>query len=259
MGRSHRFGAVLRIVDARSRRPVEIGPGRGRPLRVQVHAHRDGAGGELSGLRVLLVADVLARTAELYGGQALVGIAASAAHGDQREAFERHAADLGIRPIEEASAGPADVQVTGSSDEYSDAAGGVIVEVGPVHRRDGTSADEPSAVRLALLAHAHHEAADLTSEGVTDAQRTLARWRHAMAHWARSPSKPMCADVLRQARTGFEEDLDVPAVLGVLRGLEGESGMPAGAKFETFAHLDRVLGLQLARDVGSDYPYGPPR
>jgi hypothetical protein len=221
--------------------------------------HRDGAGGELSGLRVLLVADVLARTAELYGGQANVGIAAPAMYGDHRAAFERHAADLGIRPIEEAQAGPADVQVTGSSDEYSDAAGGVLVEVGPVHRRDGTSADDPSTVRLALLAHAHHEAADLTPEAVTDAQRTLARWRHAMADWARSPSKPMCADVLRQARTGFEEDLDVPAVLRVLRGLEDESGTPDGAKFETFAHLDRVLGLHLARDVGSDYPYGPPR
>jgi hypothetical protein len=32
-GRSHRFDAVLRIVDARSHRPVEIGPGRRRPLR----------------------------------------------------------------------------------------------------------------------------------------------------------------------------------------------------------------------------------
>jgi hypothetical protein len=249
----------LCIVDARSHRPVELAPGRRTPLRVWVHVPCDGACDELSGLRVLLVADVLARTAELFGGQALVGIASSAAYGDRREAFERHAAHLGIRPIEEAPAGPADVLVTGSSDDYSDAAGGVIVEVGPVHRRDGRSADDPSAVRLALLAHAYHGPAGLPLEELAEAGRTLARWRHAMADWARSPSKPMCADVLRQARTGFEEDLDVPAVLGVLRWLEGESEMPDGAKFETFAHLDRVLGLELTRDVGSAYPYGPAR
>ncbi|MGW2106023.1 hypothetical protein [Streptomyces sp. NPDC001948] len=34
--------------------------------------------------------------------------------------------------------------------------------------------------------------------------------------------------------------------------------MPAGAKFETFAQLDRVLGLDLVRDVGQLHrPEGP--
>ena len=34
--------------------------------------------------------------------------------------------------------------------------------------------------------------------------------------------------------------------------LDVESGddIPAGAKFETFAFVDRVLGLELAREIG---------
>jgi len=36
----------------------------------------------------------------------------------------------------------------------------------------------------------------------------------------------------------------------VLRGFEKDDGMPDGCKFETFAWADRLLGLDLARDVG---------
>jgi cysteinyl-tRNA synthetase len=36
----------------------------------------------------------------------------------------------------------------------------------------------------------------------------------------------------------------------VLSELEKDDGVPAGAKFETFAWVDRVLGLDAVRDVG---------
>jgi cysteinyl-tRNA synthetase len=43
-----------------------------------------------------------------------------------------------------------------------------------------------------------------------------------------------------------------------LRELEREETVPPGSKFETFAYLDRLLGLDLARDVGRPASGLPP-
>ena len=47
--------------------------------------------------------------------------------------------------------------------------------------------------------------------------------------------------------------LGVPAVLDALATVATRADVPAGAKFETFAFLDRVLGLDLAREVGHQH------
>ena len=46
------------------------------------------------------------------------------------------------------------------------------------------------------------------------------------------------------------DDLDTPRALQVLRRLEKDSSIADGAKFETFAWADALLGLDLARAVG---------
>ena len=51
----------------------------------------------------------------------------------------------------------------------------------------------------------------------------------------------------------FDDDLDTPRALQVLRRLE-KADVPDGAKFETFAWADRLLGLDLARQVGQAAP-----
>ncbi|MET9917435.1 hypothetical protein ABZZ04_10160 [Streptomyces sp. NPDC006435] len=71
-----------------------------------------------------------------------------------------------------------------------------------------------------------------------------------MADWAQAPSRPIPADVLRYAHDVLADDLGVPAVLKTLDTVVTRADVPAGAKFETFAFLDRVLGLDLAREVG---------
>jgi cysteinyl-tRNA synthetase len=48
----------------------------------------------------------------------------------------------------------------------------------------------------------------------------------------------------------FEDDLDTPAALRALRQLERDEAIEPGRKFETFVHADRMLGLDLARDIG---------
>jgi hypothetical protein len=40
------------------------------------------------------------------------------------------------------------------------------------------------------------------------------------------------------------------STLTLLRDLAEDASVPAGAKFETFVYTDRILGLDLARDIG---------
>ena len=55
--------------------------------------------------------------------------------------------------------------------------------------------------------------------------------------------------VIRQA-AAFDYALDTPAALGTLHVLAEDGAIAPGAKFETFAYLDQLLGLDLAREVG---------
>ncbi|QTD97125.1 hypothetical protein [Streptomyces cyanogenus] len=110
---------------------------------------------------------------------------------------------------------------------------------------------DPSALRLALLSVPRSEPLRLDPAGLEDAARRLARWRRAVAGWARRPSRPVPGEVRERLRAAWEDDLDLPAVLGVLRDVENTPGVADGARFETFAYADRLLALDLARDLGS--------
>ena len=60
----------------------------------------------------------------------------------------------------------------------------------------------------------------------------------------------MCAQYTGDFLAALDDDLDTPAALRILAALAADQGIPDGSKFETFAHLDRFLGLDLAREVG---------
>ncbi|MEU2273105.1 hypothetical protein ABZ568_43025, partial [Streptomyces olindensis] len=63
--------------------------------------------------------------------------------------------------------------------------------------------------------------------------------------------RPVPDDVRGRLRAAWEDDLDVPGVLDVLRHVETDPDLPDGARFETYAYADRLLGLELTRDLGS--------
>ncbi|GAA2285118.1 hypothetical protein GCM10010145_55630 [Streptomyces ruber] len=223
---------MLRITDARTGEPTEV-----RRTLTRVHAHVTGA--DTSALRVLLVADVLARALELDGASVLT-VASPPPE------LAARAAALGIRltaggttpPVGRAAlhvAAP-DAPVPGD---------GVRVAVAPA----GGEIDE-SLVRYALLARPRRDPADLPALA-DEARDTLARWRRAVAVWATRPSRPVPEAVRRELRTAWEDDLDVPAVLAVLRRVEHADDLPDGARFETYVYADRLLGLELTRDVGA--------
>jgi cysteinyl-tRNA synthetase len=109
---------------------------------------------------------------------------------------------------------------------------------------------DPLALRLAFLRHRYREPANLTWDGLVAADRAVGRWREMVAAWATEPSAPLARPYADAVLGAFEDDLDTPAALRHLGTLETDSAVPPGAKFETFAYLDHLLGLDLAREIG---------
>ncbi|MHB1212579.1 MAG: cysteine--tRNA ligase [Candidatus Nanopelagicales bacterium] len=108
---------------------------------------------------------------------------------------------------------------------------------------------DPLALRLAFLQHRYRQQMNLTWDGLAAADATLARWRQRVAGWATEPSAPL-PEAAHRAVNALADDLDTPRGITTLRQLERDPDVRAGAKFEAFAYLDRVLGLDLVRDVG---------
>ncbi|CAM5334914.1 L-cysteine:1D-myo-inositol 2-amino-2-deoxy-alpha-D-glucopyranoside ligase OS=Streptomyces griseorubiginosus OX=67304 GN=mshC_2 PE=4 SV=1 [Streptomyces griseorubiginosus] len=235
---------VLRIIDARNGEPVDAVPARRGLTRVEAHV----PGHDASGLRVLLVADVLLRALELGGTPVWALLTAD------RDRAELHAgaADLGVRPFEDAAdVGPAwgESQVIHVVGEGGATPDGVRVGVAPVETLADVAGTDPTVLRLALLTPPRNTPVRLDESALGRARETLVRWRRAVAAWARQPSRPVPDEVRGRLRTAWEDDLDVPEVLRVLTWVE-ESELPEGARFETYVYADRLLGLELARDLG---------
>lgn len=259
---------VLRITDARTGEPTDATPARRGLTRVEAHVPRP----DTTGLRVLLVADVLVRALEISGTPVWTVLTGT----EEREELRARATALGIRPFEDerdSGSGLGEAQVlrvcapeagtetadgaTGDAEAGGDeTANGLRVEVAPVDAESGVGNDDEraSTLRLALLACPRREPLRLDEAALADAEDTLRRWRGSVATWATRPSGPIPDPVRQQLRAAWEDDLDVPAVLAVLRKVETSGTVPDGARFETYAYADRLLGLELTRDIGRGTP-----
>jgi hypothetical protein len=252
---------VLRIHDARTGEPVPAAPARRGPTRIEAHALAP----DLTALRVLLTADLLARALELGNTPVWTVLTAPEGIAELRAAVKA----LAIRPFEEGqglASGTGRVQtvhVVKAGERTPE--GGVVVTVAPVAWAEetgevGTRSEapglatllaDPTALRLALLSVPRDTPVRLDTAALDAAARTLAHWRSAVARWARQPSRPVPDEVRTRLREAWEEDLDLPAVLHVLRDVESAPGPADGARFETYVYADRLLALDLARDLGS--------
>lgn len=213
---------------------------------------------------MLLAADLLFRAAELEKLQVLTALASGGGSGEELDALVRPAEVLGIHPpatrvsaqeAEAALGGPVDVDVMTHDVQSERQQGGVVITVGSVRTpraagQDVTAGlDDPLAVRLALMTFPLDEQADLTDEMLARAGETLTGWRHRVAEWAQSPSRPVPANISHTIGAAFG-GLDSVSLIALLNDLIADDGVPAGAKFETFLYADRVLGLELPRDIG---------
>jgi cysteinyl-tRNA synthetase len=116
---------------------------------------------------------------------------------------------------------------------------------------------DPLALRLAFLEQRYRQQMNLDWQALAAADKTLRRWRERVASWACSPSVAMPSRYTDAVTAAFDNDLDTATGLRALRALERDESVPPGARFEAFAHLDQLLGLDLARDIGK--PAAPPR
>ncbi|MFF7443036.1 hypothetical protein [Streptomyces sp. NPDC008122] len=218
------------------------------------------ADADVTDLRTLLVGDVLLRALETKGVQVFHTLAGPALP-HERAVRLRHAMDgLGIHPPDGETTGTgnrADLHVSATA--LRPTATGLWLEVGhvrqdapPLQRVRVENADgvDPLAVRLALLSSPYHRPVGLTSDMLLDAGRRLATWRRRVACWANSPSKPVPPDIAARADAALADDLGTPGMLELLRHVDTADTIADGAKFETFALLDRVLGLELTREIG---------
>lgn len=237
---------MLRIFDARTGESVVAAPARRALTRVEAHA----PGFDTTALRVLLVADVLFRALEVGGTPVWAVLAGE----EQVAELRAGAAALGIRPFEDrrdVGPEPAQTQVIHVVNRGDGVTGGVRLDVAAVDSVGVPGDVDPTTLRLALLARPRSEPVHLDPAALADAGGTLAHWRRSVADWARQPSRPVPDAVRHDLRAAWEDDLDVPAVLDVLRRVETLDGLPDGARFETYAYADRVLGLELTREIGS--------
>jgi hypothetical protein len=272
---------VFRIYDTRTGQVEEVGLEPGSVLRVYARGPAPGRPAHFGELRSLLVADLILRNAEHRHGLTVVAcLVVPDAGNDQAPAGDATA--LNIRPAERTMpapepAGPgvgavSPVEIILEARLQSAADQATVrrtVGVGPVtfagHEAGGRAPHEepvaslsaltergldPLAVRLAFMSRHHGEQADLTWDVLADADQTLRRWRELVAEWAESPSRPMCAEVTAQVAAAFDGDLDTPAALRALRGLEQDPQIPPGSKFESFLHTDQLLALDLPREIG---------
>ena len=190
--------------------------------------------------RPCLLADLVSRVAERHHLRASVSQPAPAGW----DALNVHPAGVSAGPPE-----PLDVAVAAAGEPTGSPAH--RMQPGEARPRDpDLDGLDPLALRLALLRRPYRADADVTRGKLQAADAALRDLRAQVSHWARSPSKPMCAQYVGDFLGALDDDLDTPAALATLSALAADPEIPDGSKFEAFAYFDRFLGLDLARDVG---------
>jgi cysteinyl-tRNA synthetase len=245
----------MRLYDLRLGQVTDVEPARRRLLRLSVAAPAPGDRADLGDLRTFVTGDLIRRNAErlklvIQAGQDAGGAADGAALG-QRPPEETHldgvadvqvgGPDPGDRARHWTAAGP--VQFDGDAD--GDPGGRAV------HLDDLTGRGlDPLALRLAFLEQPYRDELRLTWPALAAADQALRAWRALVAEWATHPSRPLSAPHAAEVTAAFDSDLFAPGALVTLRALAASPQVPPGAKFETFAHLDALLGLDLAREIG---------
>jgi hypothetical protein len=256
--------SVLRLLDAHTRSYAEVRPTCPGLLLVCAQVPGVTEAANLTGPRVLLLADLLTRAAEMGNLQVFYVLASEGQPTGQQPALERAVEALGIHPpaarassaeAQAALGGPIDVYLASHDAPADDRLSGLVVPSRCAHAPGSRDGGRPTRRGRApggparAVVPPYHQPADLTEEILIEARATVGHWRLRVAQWAESPSRPVPAQIAETVQSAFG-DLNTVSALALLRGLEADPDVPTGAKFETFLYADRILGLDLPRDIG---------
>jgi len=232
---------MLRIVDRRTGRTVPVGERADRRVRLAVvlpDADPDRA------VRALVVADLARRVLEGVHGRQVRGTVFGPV-----TPIEARLAALWVPVPEDVRAvpsGAADLVVAGTDEDVA-VAGPTLA----VAAASGAGGADPTALRLVLLSTPPAEPLHLDAGRLADAAERVRAWRGAVARAARSPSAPVPAGALAAATAACDDGLDIAALLAELDRMRADPSMPAGAVLEAYLFFDRVLALDLPRDIGT--------
>ena len=103
---------------------------------------------------------------------------------------------------------------------------------------------DPSAVRLAVLAHHYRDDWEWTDQGLAEAVTRLERWRDAVARPTASAPHDDEVALLDELRTVLSSDLDTPAALAAMDRWTAGGHATNGLVAQT---IDALLGIDLTR------------
>jgi cysteinyl-tRNA synthetase len=268
---------MLRLVDSNTDRTIRFERPRGAMVRMCVGGPPAGRATSPDDLRAALVADIVRRVLEdLHDYQVFLTVVCPPS--DPADTHDPGERDLNTNLGAVWIPPPADItesapeqqvhlvvsarQLTTTLGRSRDSAHWLAV--GPVEMSEDLLSDtphtvdallfgqwDPLAVRMALLAAPYGRRTTLDSAELRWAEDTLDRWRGLVAQSAEHPSSPIPRYIANRAYAALDDNFSVAPIFALLTGLEHDPSVAPGAKFETFTHLDRILGLDLARYLGA--------
>ena len=205
--------------------------------------------------RVLVVGDLLRRVIEdIHSAPVLAAVITN-----NHSAAERVCrSGLMVRPVvgmfaTEAEAGlgkPLDLVITVARTNDAPAPRPPAIGLAPVRNAVPYPGAAPDTVRFALAHVNHTHQVNMTGSLLESSRAVLDRWRDRVVEWSSHPSRPIPATWRTAVIAALDDDLDVAHVLAMMRELEDADNVEPGAKFEAFIYADRVLAVDLMRDLG---------
>jgi len=104
---------------------------------------------------------------------------------------------------------------------------------------------DPLSLRFVLLENRYRSQMDLTWASLEAAHATLRRLRESMALWGSSNEELMDPEIYK----ALAQDLDTPRAMQRIRAIEKDKETSPEKKRAIFIYADRVLGLDLAREI----------
>jgi hypothetical protein len=254
---------MLRLRDSRTGELTQVKTRHRGELRILVSPGSGApADGRLGQARAYLIADLIRRFAERAG--ALPMVCDLVPDGQDLTELRAAASLLNVHPPQHTL--PASAPISQFGEFFPDATADFDVCVGTREAAlaiavadvagdaPGTAevraAGDPLAVRLVLLGQPYGSVAEVDTRRIREADETLRGWREQVAVWAKSPSTAMSPKYADAMNDAFGDDLDAGRALRAFAAMTADASEPDGTKFETAASADRLLGLDLAREIG---------